>query len=600
MLRKLQQRGAGFGNLPADLRAHNTHSRTLTCCQTVRRVKIAGTKWLLCGSASGKNFFYNTDTRKSHWNLPADLIGVQLPVLGGAAVNHTTPGINNVPTAQPVGAPLEQQAKRRRVDQTVDVTATPSAAAVATSFASLQDGIVSPVLDNMTSVDAEPEMNQEDEMDPDEAMLLAAMAEEAELQAQEETEVQAQEEVLEATATDRAPTTHVSPLDQPPVPATMHSRATWEAAQFTAMLRENNVGAFTSYDRESKRLENDPRFRLLGAKARRAAFENFQKELANETKDTLIKEKEANRSAFKELLQDAKLTPRSNFRDFRVKYGRDARFKRVDKNKEKMALFDAHLQMLKNEATGKRKETNVNATPNDVRQEESVRAREREVHRARKQQEFERSRERDSYLRSDQTTTFQTLLIDRVRSTDARWEDAISALRHDPRWEQCSKLDTHDKEELYHVHISKLLKCRRDTFAELLDTTLEITLATPWDEARALVCADQRFVRFSEDDGEREAEYSRYIAMRTERAKREFRDLLVETKRITHETLSDVNDEETGKASMAELLHVLSLDRRCIEMTSLEAERGEILLEYLKELAQAGAPLPPTASRSKP
>jgi transcription elongation regulator 1 len=175
------------------------------------------------------------------------------------------------------------------------------------------------------------------------------------------------------------------------------------------------------------------------------------------------------------------------------------------------------------------------------------------------------------------------------------WVDAEARLQDDPRWDGLFALDNSVKRRLFDEHRMSLARKRTDAFAAAFDAAHGMTIGTLWDEARALVCTDPRFVRFSEDDTEREEEYTRYVRGRTERARKEYRDLLKETRSITHTTLNEVNDEETGEARKRELLSILGRDSRYGELDSLGEAREELLNEYLVEVQRKGAPLPPTA-----
>lgn len=58
--------------------------------------------------------------------------------------------------------------------------------------------------------------------------------------------------------------------------------------------------------------------------------------------------------------------------------------------------------------------------------------------------------------------------------------------------------------------------------------------------------------------------YGRYQVRRAARARREFRELLQETRQITHTTLNDVEDATMGETHTRELIAALSRDSRCV------------------------------------
>lgn len=79
-------------------------------------------------------------------------------------------------------------------------------------------------------------------------------------------------------------------------------------------------------------------------------------------------------------------------------------------------------------------------------------------------------------------------------------------LREDGRWQSLFALDSFAKRRIFDDHVANLMRKKADAFAAMLDSERGVTLGMAWDEARALVCSDPRFVRFSDDDAEREAE----------------------------------------------------------------------------------------------
>jgi transcription elongation regulator 1 len=77
-------------------------------------------------------------------------------------------------------------------------------------------------------------------------------------------------------------------------------------------------------------------------------------------------------------------------------------------------------------------------------------------------------------------------------------------------------------------------------------------------------------------------------------ARTAYKQLLMETKKITDKSLQLVKDKDTGHLS--EIEEVLSKDRRYLDLEGFKDERTNILMDYLEEVERRGPPPPPTAS----
>lgn len=76
-------------------------------------------------------------------------------------------------------------------------------------------------------------------------------------------------------------------------------------------------------------------------------------------------------------------------------------------------------------------------------------------------------------------------------------------------------------------------------------------------------------------------------------AKGEFKELLQETKLITHKSLASVRENENH---MQEIEDILKNDGRYLVLDHIPEERTQLILNYLEELDRRGPPPPPTAS----
>ncbi|NXC43438.1 TCRGL protein, partial [Penelope pileata] len=116
---------------------------------------------------------------------------------------------------------------------------------------------------------------------------------------------------------------------------------------FRDMLLERGVSAFSTWEKELHKIVFDPRYLLLNSEERKQIFEQFVKtrirEEYKEKKNKLLLAKEE----FKKLLEESKLSPRTTFKEFAEKYGRDQRFRLVQKKKDQEHFFNQFILILK-------------------------------------------------------------------------------------------------------------------------------------------------------------------------------------------------------------------------------------------------------------
>lgn len=116
---------------------------------------------------------------------------------------------------------------------------------------------------------------------------------------------------------------------------------------FRNMLLERGVSAFSTWEKELHKIVFDPRYLLLNSEERKQVFEQFVKtrikEEYKEKRSKLLLAKEE----FKKLLEESKLSPRTTFKEFAEKYGREQRFRVVQKKKDQEHFFNQFINSLK-------------------------------------------------------------------------------------------------------------------------------------------------------------------------------------------------------------------------------------------------------------
>ncbi|XP_038588359.1 transcription elongation regulator 1-like protein [Micropterus salmoides] len=91
----------------------------------------------------------------------------------------------------------------------------------------------------------------------------------------------------------------------------------------------------------------DPRYLLLTSAQRKQVFDQFVKSrMKDEYKEKKSKLQKA-REEFKQLLEEAKITSRSTFKEFCARYCADQRFSALNRKKEQEVLFQHYITSLK-------------------------------------------------------------------------------------------------------------------------------------------------------------------------------------------------------------------------------------------------------------
>merc|ERR1712173_452654 len=114
-------------------------------------------------------------------------------------------------------------------------------------------------------------------------------------------------------------------------------------SQFRELLMEKEISAFSTWEKELHKIVFDPRYLLLTSKERKQVFEKYVKERADdERKERKAKAKEAKEN-LRELLEAADLNSKSSYSEFTKQWGKDPRYKGVEKSREREDIFKDFL-----------------------------------------------------------------------------------------------------------------------------------------------------------------------------------------------------------------------------------------------------------------
>merc|ERR1719495_1523656 len=176
----------------------------------------------------------------------------------------------------------------------------------------------------------------------------------------------------------------------------------------------------------------------------------------------------------------------------------------------------------------------------------------------------DRDKERESHLHTEAVNAFSALLADLIRAPDFSWKEA-----------------------------KKILK-KNTAFRSLLEEQKEVALDAAFKDIKKLIKEDPRYTKFSTSDKKCEKEFVAWLRDRVSKARGDYRQLLQETKLITHKSLQMIKDKEGNH--MEDIEEVLCKDSRYHIMEPLNDDRADILMSYLEELERRGPPPPPTAT----
>merc|ERR1719273_2671323 len=156
----------------------------------------------------------------------------------------------------------------------------------------------------------------------------------------------------------------------------------------------------------------------------------------------------------------------------------------------------------------------------------------------------DRDKERESHLHTEAVNAFSALLADLIRAPDFSWKEAKKILKKDSRYEALTggeaALDKSERERLFDTHIDELIAKKKTAFRSLLEEQKEVALDAAFKDIKKLIKEDPRYTKFSTSDKKCEKEFVAWLRDRVSKARGDYRQLLQETKLITHKSLQRI------------------------------------------------------------
>ncbi|XP_072390987.1 transcription elongation regulator 1 [Diabrotica undecimpunctata] len=373
---------------------------------------------------------------------------------------------------------------------------------------------------------------------------------------------------------------------------------------FIAMLREHSdIDRHSHWSDVKRKVDSDSRYKAVDShNLREDWFRDYCKMLKEEKKRAKEKdrehkrEKEKHKKKDKERDRDKEKKSKDKDKDKDKDKERDKdKEKEKDKDDSKMdedLNDDSVKEVEEGEKEGEAEEQTQDQKDRQARAQASLREREKEVQRTLATHMRDRDKEREQHKRDEAIQHFNALLSDLVRNSDLSWREVKRILRKDHRWDLADSLNREDKEKLFNDHVEQLVKRKRQNFRELLDETVEVSLVSAWKEIKKIIRDDPRYTKFTSSE-RCEREFKDYLKDKLILAKGQFKELLHETKLITHKSLQTLRENQ---AHMQEIEEILKNDKRYLVLDHIPEERTQLVLNYLEELDRRGPPPPPTAS----
>ncbi|XP_017846828.1 transcription elongation regulator 1 isoform X2 [Drosophila busckii] len=274
----------------------------------VTSTPIAGTPWCVVWTGDARVFFYNPSTRTSVWERPEDLMNRE----------DVDKAVNDRP--EQLKTPEE---KSTEAEQKTTANANTNVSAVA------QDQSA-PGHEALQVQQVQVGEDEDDEVIKIRTESESSVEEVPTKRVRTFTKAKKNEDaVLEAeqrAAKERA----LVPLE---------TRVT----QFKEMLREKDVSAFSTWEKELHKIVFDPRYLLLTSKERKQVFEKYVKDRAEEERKEKRNKMRQKRDDFRKLMEEAKLHGKSSFSEFSQRNAKDERYRAIEKVRERESLFNEYI-----------------------------------------------------------------------------------------------------------------------------------------------------------------------------------------------------------------------------------------------------------------
>ncbi|XP_061386519.1 transcription elongation regulator 1-like [Musca vetustissima] len=290
----------------------NASAKPVDKSRPISSTPIPGTPWCVVWTGDARVFFYNPSTRTSVWERPEELLEREEV---DKAINNPPEQLKSLVNANKTNAKDENEDEKPATNHSSGGN-TSAASNNASTIHTIDDNQQDDEDDGIIKIKTESDSDVEEV--PTKKLRLNKTKKADASEAAAEAEVRA--------AKERA----LVPLET-------------RVKQFKEMLREKDVSAFSTWEKELHKIVFDPRYLLLTSKERKQVFEKYVKDRAEEERKEKRNKMRQKREEFRNLLEECKLHGKSSFSDFCQRYGKDERYKAIEKPRERESLFNEYL-----------------------------------------------------------------------------------------------------------------------------------------------------------------------------------------------------------------------------------------------------------------
>uniref|UniRef100_A0A8R1DFU3 Transcription elongation regulator 1 n=1 Tax=Caenorhabditis japonica TaxID=281687 RepID=A0A8R1DFU3_CAEJA len=561
----------------------------------VSSTPVPGTPWCVVWTGDSKVFFYNPSTKTSVWERPPDTFGredVDKLIAEPPASKEEEPappkrdgGSDSGSESDDDGPP---KAKKSRAEKKKEALL---AAAAQKKEKERPRQMLQKPLD--PAIEAEMQAAKEREKVPLEERLrqFKEMLEEKNVSTSSTFEKELSKIVFDKRYLSLGATERRACFDAYCREKIEHERAEkrkrtkMAKEEFQKLLQEAELHGRSTFSSFSSKYAKDSRFKgLEKSRDREDAFNELVGELHKKEKEEKKAKKEKLKAEFVKLLEEQTgLTRKSKWSSVKKTLEEEERYIALESSSTKESLFRDYIATLGDE------------TASDIEEEQerekrlvaqaAIANRQKEVEAEMGDTLRERIKEGEKHKLAEHEETFRTLLTDHVKSAESSWHETRRVLRKDERYASCDLLDKTKKETLFDDHIKSLEKKRREAFFQVLDTHEKIAPTMRWRDAKKIIQNEEATFSKIASNSERKVErdFRDWQEKRYDQLTDEFKEMLSETKIITHKSKRLM---EEGEQHMKDILAVLENDKRWVRMTAMSAsERDRMLEDHIEESA---------------
>ncbi|XP_078436786.1 pre-mRNA-processing protein 40C isoform X2 [Wolffia australiana] len=512
--------------------------------------KLAGTDWTLVTTNDGKKYYYNSKTKVSSWQIPAEIVEQRKNQESDPAKNTSIftqdPSIEkDSGSAQAVGR---------------DVASSKSVPLILSSALDLIKRKLHDASSPVTSSLLPSVSASVDQAGPGTVDTV--------VKSQQSESIK--DKIKDSNRDSNVSDSSSDSDDEDNGPSKEES-----FVQFKEMLKERGIAPFSKWEKELPKIIFDPRFKAVQSHSvRRSLFEHYVRTRAEEERKEKRAAQKAMIDGFKQLLDEASedIDLKTDYQAFKKKWGEDPRFLALGR-KEREIFLNERISSLKKLAEEKvqslradfmsmlSEESTITASSRwsrvkdafrddpryryvkredreaffneyiaelkaaeaqvlvaakaKIEEQEKLKKREEEMRKKKQREEQEMEAVRLRVRRKEAESSYQALLVEKIKDPKASWTESKPKLEKDPQGRAKNPdLSPADMEKLFRDHVKSLYeRCARDYRALLSEViTVELaektvgeggkTILNSFSEAKNHLRSDPRYSKLPSRDRE--------------------------------------------------------------------------------------------------